>query len=260
MARYFLEVSYHGAAYSGFQVQENARTVQGTLEKALETFYRLPVKLTGSSRTDAGVHAVQNFFHTDTEVVPESRHLYNLNALLPGDIVLKGIYPVPAEAHCRFDASSREYKYLIYNKKNPFLADRAWYYPYPLQIDILQEMAAVVPLFTDFASFSKRNTQVKTYQCRVELSVWEQEGGMWVYRVKANRFLRGMVRGLVGTMVRLSRKPAAAEVFREICAGGDMTQVDFSAPARGLFLEAVRYPDELTHYFFDANSTEKKSG
>ncbi|HVZ24947.1 MAG TPA: tRNA pseudouridine(38-40) synthase TruA [Sediminibacterium sp.] len=257
MARYFLEVAYHGAAYSGFQVQENAQTIQGVVEKALATFYREPIILTGSSRTDAGVHAKQNFFHTDTTLEPEAQHLYNLNALLPGDIVLKGIYRVPPEAHCRFDACSREYKYVIYNQKNPFLADRAWYYPYPLEMGILQEMAALVPLFTDFSSFSKRNTQVKTYECRVMISEWVREGGQWIYRVQANRFLRGMVRGLVGTMVRASRKPSAVAVFREICAGRDMRRVDFSAPARGLFLEAVRYPDVLEQYWVGEKKISK---
>src|ERR1700759_1950458 len=161
MGRYFLEVAYKGTQYSGFQIQENAVSIQEEVEKALEVFFRRRVELTGSSRTDGGVHAVQNFFHFDYEGVIEDKVIYNINAILPPDIVLKGVYPVAADAHCRYDALSREYRYYIYRKKDPFLADRAWFYPYTLDRERLQEAAALILEYHDFTSFSKRNTQVK---------------------------------------------------------------------------------------------------
>src|SRR5687767_13898210 len=130
--RYFLEVSYKGTNYAGFQVQQNARTIQYEVEKALSIYYQKSLSLTGSSRTDAGVHALQNFFHVDTEIAIADKHLYNLNSILPADIVLKSARLVEAGQHCRFDATSRHYKYYIYNSKNPFLRETAWFYPYPL--------------------------------------------------------------------------------------------------------------------------------
>src|SRR5689334_13975669 len=135
MPRYFVEVLYKGTAYSGFQVQKNANSVQAEIEKALLVFYKRTFELTGSSRTDAGVHALQNFFHfdSDSEIGDDS---YNLNAILPGDVVIKRIFRVSDDAHCRFDALSREYRYYIFNQKNPFLQDRAHYYPYPLNMDL----------------------------------------------------------------------------------------------------------------------------
>ncbi|HLZ88429.1 MAG TPA: tRNA pseudouridine synthase A, partial [Puia sp.] len=132
MPRYFLELAYKGTNYSGFQIQENASSIQQEVEKALAIFFRSNFELTGSSRTDGGVHALQNYFHFDYEGIIENRVLYNINAILPPDIVLTGIHPVAPDAHCRFDAISREYRYYIYRVKNPFLADRAWFYPYTL--------------------------------------------------------------------------------------------------------------------------------
>src|SRR6478735_11896525 len=128
MQRYFLEVTYKGTRYSGFQVQHNALTIQSEVEKAMTILFRQPFSLTGSSRTDAGVHALQNFFHFDTDISIRHNQLYNLNAILPTDIAVKGIYPVENQAHCRFDAISREYKYFIYKEKDPFLKETAWYY------------------------------------------------------------------------------------------------------------------------------------
>jgi len=245
MPRYFLELAYKGTAYSGFQVQENANTVQAEVEKALHTLFRESFDLTGSSRTDAGVHALQNFFHFDTGLAIHKGSIYNLNALLPLDIAAKGIYQVPDGAHCRFDAIAREYTYLIYRKKDPFKVDRAWLYPFPLDIDALQEAARILVEYTDFTSFSKRNTQVKTFQCAIERSEWYQEENSLVYRVKANRFLRGMVRGLVGTMVKLARGQMSMTEFRTIIEGKDCTKADFSTPAQGLFLERIEYNKEL---------------
>jgi tRNA pseudouridine38-40 synthase len=248
MSRYFLELSYKGTAYSGFQVQDNAPTIQSEIEKALRTLFRQAFELTGSSRTDAGVHANQNFFHFDTEQVLIPKHIYNLNALLPQDIAVKAIYRVPETAHCRFDAVAREYKYFIYNSKDPFRNDRAWLFPYPLDIDLLQEGAGILTEYSDFTSFSKRNTQVKTFQCSVEVSEWYKEADNLIYHVKANRFLRGMVRGLVGTMLKLGRGTITINEFRQVIEAKDCSRADFSTPPQGLFLDHVYYNDTLkTH-------------
>jgi tRNA pseudouridine38-40 synthase len=245
MPRYFLELAYKGTRYSGFQIQDNATSIQQEVEKALGVFFRTAFTLTGSSRTDTGVHAAQNFFHFDYEGVIEQRVLYNINAILPPDIALKNIYPVAPDAHCRFDAISREYRYHIYREKDPFLVDRAWFYPYTLDRDRLKAAANLVPGFEDFTSFAKRNTQVKTFLCTIHESYWEEEENGLVYRVKANRFLRGMVRGLVGTMLQVGRGKLSVEEFAGILQKRDNQLADFSAPGHGLFLYRVYFPVSL---------------
>jgi len=240
MPRYFIEVSYKGAAYSGFQKQENANSIQAEVEKALRIFYRADFELTGSSRTDAGVHALQNFFHFDSPSALDTA-VYNLNAILPDDIVLKKIREVADDAHCRFDALSREYKYFIYGQKDPFLQDRAYFFPYILRLELLQEAAAEIPLHADFTSFSKRNTQVKTFNCNVMQSEWFYEDDCLVYKVRGNRFLRGMVRGLVGTMLQVGRGKLDIGGFREIIDAKDCTRADFAVPPQGLFLCKVNF-------------------
>jgi tRNA pseudouridine38-40 synthase len=243
MPRYFLEVAYLGTRYAGSQVQANAVTVQWELSKALETLLRKPVILTGSSRTDSGVHAVQNFYHFDFENEVPAKSMYNMNALLPTDISVNGLYPVTADAHCRFDALSREYEYIIYRRKNAFLADRAFFYPYTVGRAALDEVAAMVTGYRDFTSFSKRNTQTKTTECTIMESYWEDRGDTLVYRVKGNRFLRGMVRGLVGTMLQAGRGKITVEGFREIIEARDGMRADFSVPGHGLFLMKVEYAE-----------------
>ncbi len=280
MQRYFIEVAYKGTNYSGFQVQQNANSVQAEVEKALNTFYRfskglnadegeksldisnksagitkqqeiLPatiIGLTGSSRTDAGVHALKNYFHLDVPyqlTTNAEKDLYHLNAILPGDIVIKNIIPVTPSAHCRFDAVSREYHYHIYQQKNPFLADKAYYYPYRLDVHLLQEAAAELILHQDFTSFSKRNSQVHTFICTLLQSSWEQQQDTLVYKVKANRFLRGMVRGLTGTMLLVGRKKISLPQFKAIIEQKDCSGADFSVPGHGLFLVNVEYPQHF---------------
>ena len=245
MPRYFLEVAYKGTNYSGFQIQDNASSIQEEVEKALAVFFRQPLALTGSSRTDGGVHAMQNFFHVDFEGVIDPRSLYNINALLPRDIVLKNFHSVAPDAHCRFDALSREYRYYVYGEKDPFLVDRAYFFPYTLDRVKMQAAAALVPQCGDFTSFAKRNTQAKTFLCTVYESRWEEEKGCLVYRVKANRFLRGMVRGLVGTMLQVGRGKIGVEDFAAILRNKDNQLADFSAPGHGLFLFQVSFPVSL---------------
>lgn len=245
MARYFIEVSYLGNRYSGFQVQDDVTTIQSAVEQALRTFYRVDIPLTGSSRTDAGVHAYGNFFHFDTDLDLQGKAVYNLNALLPHDISVKAIYAVQPDAHARFDAVARAYKYFIYNQKNPFLHERAYYYPYPVQLANLQACAAVLPEYRDFEAFSKRNTQVNTYQCNIASAAWVATEHGYCFEVKANRFLRGMVRGLVGTMLRVQKTADPVAAFRTVIESGDCTQADFAVPGHGLYLMQVFYPDGL---------------
>jgi tRNA pseudouridine38-40 synthase len=245
MPRYFIEVAYKGANYSGFQIQQNANSIQAELTKALHIIFKAAFELTGSSRTDAGVHALQNLFHFDTDMLPQeqllSERIYNVNAILPTDIVVKKIYEVAADANCRFDAKSREYQYYIYQHKDPFLEDRAFYYPYRLDIDKLNAAAASILKYTDFTSFAKKNSQVKTFDCTIFKSEWRIENELIVYQVQGNRFLRGMVRGLVGTMLRAGSNKISMNDFRAIIENKDAMQADFSVPPQGLFLCRVNY-------------------
>ena len=241
MPRYFLEVSYKGTHYSGFQTQHNANTIQAEIEKAFAVLQRHQTIMTGSSRTDAGVHALQNFLHFDYEPALHPHFVYKVNAILPDDIVVKSISPVIADAHCRFDAISREYNYYIYQQKNPFLKDRAFFFPYQLDIDKMQEAAAIVKEYTDFTSFSKRNTQVKSFDCNIIESKWLFQDNCLVYNVKGNRFLRGMVRALTATILKVGRNKLSLDEFRVIIQAKDCTKASFAVPAHGLFLMKVEY-------------------
>ncbi len=241
--RYFLEVSYKGTRYAGFQVQKNGCTIQGEVEKALAAIFRTRIDLTGSSRTDAGVHALQNYFHFDLDFEFPAGSLYNLNSILPADIVIKTITPVSNDAHCRFHAASREYTYYLYFSKNPFLTDTAWFYPYNLNIEALQEVASFIMNYANFTSFSKRNTQTNTDLCTITKSIWLKDDNKLLYTVKSNRFLRGMVRGLVGTMLQVGRGIISKSDFNNIIEAKNCSKANFSTPAKGLFLSAVGYPD-----------------
>lgn len=243
MARYFIEVAYMGARYSGFQVQDNGITVQSEIDRAVGVLMREKIVTTGSSRTDAGVHARQNFLHFDTDAALHPQFRYKVNAILPADIVVKGVYLVPDDLHSRFAATGRAYEYTLYTYKDPFLRDRGYFYPYRMNMELLQEAAEIVKEYKDFSTFSKRNTQVRTYNCNIYTSEWVEEEGRIVYHVSANRFLRGMVRGLVGTMLRVGRRKLTIEGFRAAIESKDCTQADFAVPPEGLCLMQVMYPE-----------------
>jgi tRNA pseudouridine38-40 synthase len=245
MARYFIELSYDGALYGGFQIQQNKATIQGELEKAMETLYRAPFTLTGASRTDAGVHAYQNFLHFDTDIAILPKHIYNLNAILPNNIVVKAIYQVPNEAHCRFDATKRAYIYRLHTQKNPFSEGRSWYYPFPVDLNLMQAAADTLLNYTDFESFSKKNTTVNTFQCAITKAQWSRTGENIQFNIHSNRFLRGMIRGLVGTMMQVGRGQISMEEWHQIVLSKDEQRVDFSTPAYGLYLSEIIYPDFL---------------
>jgi tRNA pseudouridine38-40 synthase len=248
MSRYFLEIAYKGTNYSGFQIQQNANSIQSEIEKVFQTIQKEPIALTGSSRTDAGVHALQNFFHFDLNGELDPHLVYKMNAILPEDIVVYKLIPVKPEAHCRFDAISREYKYFIYRHKDPFLKDRAFYFPYNLNLDLIQEAAEIIKSYTDFTSFSKRNTQVKTFTCSIIESKWKKEKDCLVFSVQANRFLRGMVRALVATILKVGRERITITQFKNIIEEKDCTKASFAVPAHGLFLMKVNYPENYFEY------------
>ncbi|OLY93219.1 tRNA pseudouridine38-40 synthase [Cnuella takakiae] len=250
MPRYFLEVAYKGTRFSGFQVQDNAITVQSEIEHAFALVQRGQVSLTGSSRTDAGVHALQNFFHFDWETPLHPQLLYKMNAILPHDLVVMNIYLMGEEAHSRFEATGREYEYHIYKKKNPFLKEIAYHFPYPVNKEQLDEVAAFIKEQTNFWAFCKTNTQVKNFQCTISKSEWIERNGILIYNVAGNRFLRGMVRLLTATQLKVARGKYRVEEFKALFTGTE--KCGFSVPAHGLFLKQVSYPNE---YFPDPLQT-----
>lgn len=241
MPRYFIEVAYRGTSYSGFQRQENANTIQSEIEKAFAVIHRRPVQLTGSSRTDAGVHALQNYFHFDDDQVVNEKFAYKMNAILPQDIVVRRIHCMPDRAHCRFDATGREYQYHIYRHKDPFLKGLAFYYPYKVEESLLHEAAAIIKEQNNFFAFTKTNTQAKNFRCQVEVSRWYWEGQQLIYNVKANRFLRGMVRLLTASMLQVGRNKTSLESFSAMF--NKETKCGLSVPPEGLYLASVNYPE-----------------
>jgi tRNA pseudouridine38-40 synthase len=247
MPRYFIEVGYKGTAYAGFQIQQNANTIQAEVENALQVFHRAKFELTGSSRTDAGVHALQNLVDVDSALENTDKTIYHVNAILPKDIVVKNITLVKDDAHCRFDALHRSYRYCITTVKNPFLLEQAYHYPFILDINAMNECAKMLMEYTNFESFAKKNTQVFTYECTIFNNDWKEFNGVLEYNVKGNRFLRGMVRGLVGTMLLVGRGKHTVDDFRAIIESHDASKTDFSAPAHGLTLMEVAYDNTTIH-------------
>jgi tRNA pseudouridine38-40 synthase len=248
MPTYFLALGYKGTRYAGFQIQQNAQTIQGEVERAASLYLRTSLCLTGSSRTDAGVHAKMNYFHFDYDGLLAAEFLYHVNAILPPDIVLHGIYQVPAGSHSRFDAIGRRYSYRMYDKKDPFKNDRAWFYPYPMSEADLNEAAASLLGEHDFTSFAKKRTQVYTHLCTIDTCGWKRLADGWEFTIQGNRFLRGMVRALVGTMVKVGRGKITPKEFNHIKTAMNNEMADFSAPAHGLFLEQVLFSESTSRF------------
>ena len=246
MSRFFLEVTYKGTAYNGFQIQENADTVQGEVEKALKILHRKPIELTGSSRTDAGVHALQNFFHFDADEV-HPQLVYKINAILPSDIAVKNIFLMPEMAHSRFDALSRSYEYRIHRFKDPFKKDLSFYYPYQVDLELLKEATSFIKRQSNFQGFCKTNTQVTNFMCNVYECEWSLIGNEMVFYIKANRFLRGMVRLLTGSLLKVGRGKLKLDNFRTHFVKG--VKSGYSVPANGLYLKEVSYPEHYSAFF-----------
>jgi tRNA pseudouridine38-40 synthase len=244
--RYFIELAYRGTHYHGWQIQANARSVQETFNQVLGTLLKEEITTIGSGRTDTGVHALQQFVHLDTEktLLPHP-HIYQLNALLPPDIVVRHIYQVSAKAHARFDAVARSYEYRISTCKNPFLADMCYLYTKPLDTVRMNEAAAILLQYTDFESFSLVKTDVNHFNCQIYKAHWEVSGEMLVFHIQANRFLRGMVRAIVGTLMDIGLGKLSVEGFENIIQSKDRKKAGRAVPPQGLFLTRVQYKDAI---------------
>jgi tRNA pseudouridine38-40 synthase len=243
--RYFIELAYDGTNYHGWQVQPNAVTVQELLDKALATLLRQPIETTGCGRTDTGVHAKDFFVHLDVETMDHGLRTIDkrsLNALLPYDIAVKQIIPVHPGAHARFDATLRSYEYHIHFEKNPFLNGYSWMIRDRPNLQLMNHAAAIVMQYTDFSCFSKSNTQVKTNNCKIVKAEWiETENGI-VFHISADRFLRNMVRAIVGTLLMVGRGEMQPEDIRKIIESKNRSNAGMSVPACGLYLTEIKYP------------------
>jgi len=244
--RYFLEISYNGKDYHGWQIQPNANTVQETIEKVLTTFFSESISLVSAGRTDSGVHASQMFAHFDTDnVLIEDELIFKLNSFLPKDIAIRNIFKVKADAHARFDAKSRTYIYKIALQKNVFTFDNVYYLKSKLNIELMNEAAKVLFMYKDFQCFSKSNTDVKTYNCEIMQAEWCVKEGELLFTIKADRFLRNMVRAIVGTLINIGQGKIEVEDLHQIISSKSRSEAGFSVPAQGLYLSEVNYPKHI---------------
>ncbi len=248
--RYFLEISYNGGQYHGWQAQENTtQTVQGELDKALGLLLRQTVATVGSGRTDTGVHCRSQFVHFDLEAgIPDpGQFLYRLNRCLPPDIAALALHPVQAEAHARFSALSRSYEYHLARQKSPLDLGYAYQYSTPLVVADMNLAAAKMLAHRDFESFSRVKTEVKTFRCHLHHAYWEPKGNHLIFYIQADRFLRGMVRTIVGTLLDIGRGHLPVEAIETILQSRDRTLAGRSVPPEGLYLTAVSYPPGTFH-------------
>ncbi len=245
--RYFIELSYKGTNYHGWQVQNNALSVQGELQGALSAILRQDITVTGAGRTDTGVHALYYVAHFDIgSPVDDAKGLcYHLNALLSRDIAVKSIFKVKDDAHARFSAIEREYKYFIRSDKDPFSREMSWQYYVSLDVNAMNEAADWLLRFDDFTSFAKLDSANKTNICNVVYVKWERDGECLVFTIRADRFLRNMVRAIVGTLVDVGRGRITPAQFGQLIAAKDLSLSGTSAPAQGLFLSNVVYPEGI---------------
>ena len=244
--RYFLELQYDGAAYCGWQRQPDMPTVQQTIEQALTKLLRTPTEIVGAGRTDTGVNASYYVAHFDADVEVDLQQLhYKLNMMLPKDIAIFSVTPVADGAHARFDARQREYRYYICPTKNPFRHYSAWLYYVSLDVEKMNQAAAKLLEYDDFTSFAKLNSNNKTNICRVMDAHWSVEAdGVLVFTIRADRFLRNMVRSIVGTLVDVGRGRYSVEEFCKIVEAKDLSLSSAGARAQGLFLSDVVYSEE----------------
>ena len=246
--RYFIELSYNGKAYHGWQTQPNAISVQAVLEKGLSTLLKEPISTMGAGRTDAGVHAKQLFAHFETEVLFDAEKLlYKLNSFLPGDISIQSIFKVNPDAHSRFHALSREYLYRIALEKNPFNTEHAFLLKPKLDIERLKAATKILLDYKDFQCFSKSNTDVKTYHCNIMKAEWQLVENELHFTIKADRFLRNMVRAIVGTLINIGIGKVEVETLHDIIKSKNRSEAGFSVPAHALYLTAIKYPETIKH-------------
>lgn len=246
--RYFIEFAYKGTHYHGWQYQPNAASVQETLNKALSVILNSEIDAMGAGRTDTGVHAKQMFAHFDFDQISDLEStVHKLNSFLPKDIAVSRIIPVSDNAHARFDATKRTYEYHIHTKKDAFANEWSWYNHHTLDVDAMNDAARILLTHTDFQSFSKVNTDVNTFNCRIFVAHWEKvddvrsENNHLVFTITADRFLRNMVRAIVGTLVNVGLQKITIEDFEKIIESRDRNKAGTSLPAHGLFLTKIEY-------------------
>jgi tRNA pseudouridine38-40 synthase len=248
--RYFIELLYDGTNYHGWQIQQNAVSVQEVLNKSLSTVLRQPIETLGCGRTDTGVHAKEFFAHFDFETMNREPWtmdetgtiLRSLNSILPKDIAIKSIFPVAPEAHARFDATLRSYEYHIYFNKDPFKNGYSWELRDKPDVNLMNKAAAIIMEHTDFSCFSKSNTQVKTNICKISKAEWFVKDDGIIFHISADRFLRNMVRAIVGTLMMVGKHEIEPEAVRAIIESKNRSNAGMSVPAGGLYLTEVRYP------------------
>ncbi|MEY3417831.1 MAG: tRNA pseudouridine(38-40) synthase TruA [Bacteroidota bacterium] len=245
--RYFLDIAYKGTHFHGWQMQQNAYTVQEALNKVLEKILQHPIETAGSGRTDTGVHAKHQWVHFDSELTLSNyQHLIKFNALLPKDIVVNGIYKATKpDAHARFDAYSRSYEYLLSPSPNPFLKELAGFIFKPLAMETMNEAAQLLLKYNDYKSFSKIAPQQAHHLCTITHASWQQRDGLLIFNISANRFLRGMVRLLVGTLIEVGQGKRSIAEFEDLILAKNIDKTAAAAPADGLYLSEVLYQSDL---------------
>lgn len=243
--RYFIEIAYNGKNYFGWQRQPNQISVQQVVEESFSTILRNDIKITGAGRTDAGVHAKQLFAHFDGEEIKDiSKFIFRINSFLPNDISVKNIFKVKDEAHARFDAVEREYEYVISIGKNPFLQDFAYQIYKQPDVDLMNKAAKILLSHRDFQCFSRSKTDVKTYNCSIVKAHWEAVDNKLIFTIAADRFLRNMVRAIVGTLLDIGFGKTTIDDLKAILKSKNRERAGASAPAQGLFLTKVMYPKD----------------
>ncbi len=246
--RYFIELSYNGKNYHGWQVQPNAISVQEVLEKNLSIVLQQKINIVGAGRTDAGVHATQIFAHFDIEKKQNEEQLtYKLNAILPKDIAIIAIFQVKTDAHARFDAVKRAYQYKVVTVKAPFFNEYSHLVKQKLNVAKMNEAAAILLEYTNFQCFSKVKTDVFTYNCTITEAIWKQENGVLVFHISANRFLRNMVRAIVGTLLAIGLDKISVAEMHNIIKSKNRGKAGTSVPAQALYLTEVHYPKTIKY-------------
>lgn len=240
--RYFIQFAYNGTHYHGWQIQPNASSVQETLNKAFSVLLNEEISIMGAGRTDTGVHASEMFGHFDTEKTLDVPVLvHKLNSYLPKDIAIFDLIPLHNDAHCRFDAKKRTYEYHINTVKNPFLEELSWYVNQKLDLDLMNQAAQILLKHTDFQCFSKVHTDVNNFDCTIFEAFWKKENNKLIFTISANRFLRNMVRAIVGTLINIGLKKITLTDFENIIASKSREKAGFSVPAHGLYLTKIDY-------------------
>ena len=246
MSRFFIEIKYDGTNYHGWQIQQNANSVQEEINKALSTILQEDTLVTGAGRTDTGVHAKQLFAHFDTALTFDIKKiLFKLNSFLPDDISCPSLTKVTDDTHARFSAISRTYEYWITPRKNPFLVNKAYFIPQDLDIELMNQAAIKLLSYTDFSCFSKSNTDTHTNDCDITYAKWDEKNDCIVFTIKANRFLRNMVRAIVGTLLEIGQHKITLDEFDAIINSKNRSNAGTSASAHGLYLTKVEYPKEV---------------